>query len=473
MSEKHVKDLLSGYIDDALSNTERARVDAHIMKCDECGRELEALKKVSKAVSGLPKAELPQGFMRRLERRRREDEREALAPKAWLPPPARIAAFAATGAVVCLIFAHQVRYRLAPKVLPSAVSPAMERKLAKLDEMSDKDVRAKRKRLAAKRSWKGMLGDDEADSFAGGAGRGAPAPAKKAAPKPAPEPPAEPAPEVMSMGQPVAEKLKSGKRFSNEELQRMLEQQKREAGIRKIVPPPRESVDPWSEVPQRPLTTQEAKAVMQRLSAKVGAMNRAARARAAPTVPIGRGSTPRLLQGRARSRPLGVAAAPAAIPVSSTELAVSGPPGAGGARTVAGSKSLHILRDQETEARVQRPRKVYKVSRRWTSSKGGMGVDGGAVIRNPADWKDMWSKIRGHEALPAMDFAKEMAIAVFAKRSVSGHLTVTIDSVVEADDLVVVSYRLGAEPGKPGPTAPYDVVIVPSTNLQIVFEQLP
>ncbi len=71
MSAKHEKDRLSEYIDEELPAAEAARVREHLSKCAECKEELGALKHVAKAVSSLPKKELPPGFIARLHSRRR------------------------------------------------------------------------------------------------------------------------------------------------------------------------------------------------------------------------------------------------------------------------------------------------------------------------------------------------------------------------------------------------------------------
>ncbi|MEK7744013.1 MAG: zf-HC2 domain-containing protein, partial [Elusimicrobiota bacterium] len=107
---EHPKDSLSPYLDGALSEEERGRVDEHLRACADCAAHLEGLRSVSKLVSSLPKKPLPTGFLQRLNRR-------AAAPQEspftlWLPAgPARMAAFAATGILVSLIAYREVRFQ--------------------------------------------------------------------------------------------------------------------------------------------------------------------------------------------------------------------------------------------------------------------------------------------------------------------------------------------------------------------------
>lgn len=80
---EHVKELLSEYIDDKLTDADRRKVDSHLFACQDCRLELDELKAVTKMVGHLRSRPLPAGFMDRLERRRRQEERAGIVP-AWL-----------------------------------------------------------------------------------------------------------------------------------------------------------------------------------------------------------------------------------------------------------------------------------------------------------------------------------------------------------------------------------------------------
>lgn len=105
----HIRDLLSPYIDGALSAEERSRAEGHLSSCADCRRELSELRAASRMVASLPKAEPPPGFLARLERRRAGG-----AKPAWTPSPARLAAFAAAGIVVFIVVRQEKDLRRQP-----------------------------------------------------------------------------------------------------------------------------------------------------------------------------------------------------------------------------------------------------------------------------------------------------------------------------------------------------------------------
>ena len=99
-----IKGLLSPYLDDELDEETRAQVTEELEKSEELREELESLKRISQSVSSLPQKDLPAGFISRLKSRQRREAGSAGAPLAWMPTPWRLAAFAATGILVCLVF---------------------------------------------------------------------------------------------------------------------------------------------------------------------------------------------------------------------------------------------------------------------------------------------------------------------------------------------------------------------------------
>ncbi|MBI3289174.1 MAG: zf-HC2 domain-containing protein [Elusimicrobia bacterium] len=104
MNEK-ISELLSAYLDGALSAAERADVEAQLARSEEMRLELEALRAVSSAVKGLPRAKLPSGFMARLQARRASEQRSWT----FLSPAYRPAAFALSTAVVALMVWDRAR----------------------------------------------------------------------------------------------------------------------------------------------------------------------------------------------------------------------------------------------------------------------------------------------------------------------------------------------------------------------------
>lgn len=103
-----LREKLSAYLDGALASAERAAVEAQLAGSEDMRRELAALRAVSGAVKGLPKAKLPAGFMARLQARR---EKEQPSQRSWvfLPPAYRPVAFALSTAVVALVVWDKTR----------------------------------------------------------------------------------------------------------------------------------------------------------------------------------------------------------------------------------------------------------------------------------------------------------------------------------------------------------------------------
>jgi anti-sigma factor RsiW len=53
---------LSAYIDEALSEAKRARVEAHLRSCDDCARRLDELKQLVAELHALPRVAAPRSF---------------------------------------------------------------------------------------------------------------------------------------------------------------------------------------------------------------------------------------------------------------------------------------------------------------------------------------------------------------------------------------------------------------------------
>lgn len=66
MNCNELRDNLSLYIDDELSEEEKRLMDEHLKNCPECSKELEEYKKVIRILNELPDEEPPEGYCKRL-----------------------------------------------------------------------------------------------------------------------------------------------------------------------------------------------------------------------------------------------------------------------------------------------------------------------------------------------------------------------------------------------------------------------
>lgn len=480
MSAHPDKELLSAHADASAPASERGMLDEHLGSCADCRKEFAELKAVSKLVADLPQAELPVGFMARLGRRRREGE---AAPAAFTFPghsPWRLAGFAATGVLVCLVFFREVRYRLAPEMLgdgayseeDTGIKSSVSMGLADAD---DSAIAAARQAAVSRGAWNGV---SEAES--------APEP-QVAAPA---APPADERAQLLAMAKSVSggAPLGAAAATTNEELQARLEKEKELMGIQEIVPP---GAGPAANqnVPG-PLSKSEAMDYMRSMTRQLTRLNRDANAKKRPTVEIG-GGTPRIIGSADGSGPMGAAEA-------KKDIAKSKAADKGSLGMVRGSLRVDEpasfdpppLRRAEFSAQkvvaaapaaaaaapgmagraggASAPAKPIVPRGFWSSTQGGPGSDGGAVITDAEDWADLWRRIGRAEPLPAADFSKEMAVAVFAARDEENRRAVEVVSLVEEDGRLIIRYRLKDE-GVKSPSAPYHVVLAPKSELPYEF----
>lgn len=104
-----IREKLSAYLDSALPDLERKTLEEELSRSEEMRLELEALRAVSTAVKGLPKEQLPAGFMARLEARRAREDAPPAREYFILPPSYRPLAFALSTAVVALVVWDKTR----------------------------------------------------------------------------------------------------------------------------------------------------------------------------------------------------------------------------------------------------------------------------------------------------------------------------------------------------------------------------
>ncbi|MBI4056569.1 MAG: zf-HC2 domain-containing protein [Elusimicrobia bacterium] len=108
----HVKELLSPYLDKELSNEDGGIVETHLSHCQECTAALRELRATIQQVREIPAAPLPQGFMKRLEKKFEAGfSKPSFSP--WtFPGPWKVAALALTAVgVTFLVFKEKPRYQ--------------------------------------------------------------------------------------------------------------------------------------------------------------------------------------------------------------------------------------------------------------------------------------------------------------------------------------------------------------------------
>jgi hypothetical protein len=94
-------------------------------------------------------------------------------------------------------------------------------------------------------------------------------------------------------------------------------------------------------------------------------------------------------------------------------------------------------------------------------------IDGArqAVARSAAEWSTLWSQHAGDRARPAVDFNKEMVVAVFLGTRPTAGFSVEVVGAREEGTTLVVSYRESRpQPGAVAAqvlTSPFHVVAVP------------
>lgn len=96
----HVKHLISAYLDKDLSEKEVREVESHVAQCGACRQELEEIKNAVRLLQAEPKAELPAGYLQRLDQKYLKDGREKESASPFDFPYYKLAAFALTGLMV-------------------------------------------------------------------------------------------------------------------------------------------------------------------------------------------------------------------------------------------------------------------------------------------------------------------------------------------------------------------------------------
>jgi len=100
-----------------------------------------------------------------------------------------------------------------------------------------------------------------------------------------------------------------------------------------------------------------------------------------------------------------------------------------------------------------------------------------ASARTEAEWGAVWKKHNFDKPAPAVDFSKEMVVAVFMGSRPTAGFSVEIVSASPRDGKLLVTYR-EAQPA-PGSisaqvlTAPYHIAAIPKSTLPVAFEKQP
>jgi hypothetical protein len=111
------RERLTEFLDRQLAAPETSAAETHMSGCPGCRSEFEELKGVSKMIGSVGRQPLPAGFMQRLERRRRAQD-ETPAPSqsySFLPPGLpRYAAFALSSLIVAMVVVDKTKNMMAP-----------------------------------------------------------------------------------------------------------------------------------------------------------------------------------------------------------------------------------------------------------------------------------------------------------------------------------------------------------------------
>ncbi|MEK6542840.1 MAG: protease complex subunit PrcB family protein [Elusimicrobiota bacterium] len=116
-----------------------------------------------------------------------------------------------------------------------------------------------------------------------------------------------------------------------------------------------------------------------------------------------------------------------------------------------------------------------KPKTQWMSVMGGLPEAAELVIKDAQDWKSLWVRL-SQEELPAVDFSKQMLVAVFMGVKHTGGFSVAITDVVRRRDKLEVRYRSTSVP-KGGYviqafTSPYHIKLVLRTESPVVFKRV-
>jgi hypothetical protein len=116
-----------------------------------------------------------------------------------------------------------------------------------------------------------------------------------------------------------------------------------------------------------------------------------------------------------------------------------------------------------------------------SGSRSGVTSQQESVVRGPEEWQRLWQAHQGgavpQRPLPAVDFARELCISIFAGQRSTGGFAVMVEQVMESASGIEVSYRVTSPP--PGAivsqalTSPFQIIAVASRPGPVRFRRLP
>jgi hypothetical protein len=379
---ENVKPLLSPFLDGVLTGAEREEVGAHVALCVDCGRSVDSLKGLSRLLKSLGQAPLPAGFFAKLERKR-------YPPNVIQRAPVLFGSFAAA-CLVLMVVRNRASAPVSEPSLPMTAASSPSSKNVYL-EAAGKD---------------GPVNlDAPAKSSLGGAGAGAP------------------------MGAP--------KRYSNNELQQMLQEQTRREGM-KIA-----SKDDGDEDQPEPFMGRQMGVADTREQAE-----EAIRQIAAIRHDVERGA------GKKREVPIKGNTAPVFEQ-----------------RSISGGRSLV----DEAPA----PAAAPPAESVWNDGMSGAfsgGLEGTRTISDQKSWAETWKRL-SRKPLPSVDFKTHEIVAVFLGPRPTGGYEVQIRSIGDEGPALVVRWAERAPPPGQSPpegkTSPFALRVVPRTELPVRYEKVP
>ena len=100
-----------------------------------------------------------------------------------------------------------------------------------------------------------------------------------------------------------------------------------------------------------------------------------------------------------------------------------------------------------------------------------------AAAKTEPEWTALWKKHNFDKPAPAVDFSKEMVVAVFMGSRPTAGFSVEIVSAATRDGKVVVNYK-EAQPAPGGITAqvltaPFHIAAIAKSSLPVTFEKQP
>jgi hypothetical protein len=102
------------------------------------------------------------------------------------------------------------------------------------------------------------------------------------------------------------------------------------------------------------------------------------------------------------------------------------------------------------------------------------------VVRDAEGWRRLWQEHEavapGNRPLPAVDFSREVCIAIFAGQRPTGGFAVTVEEATESTSGLEVAYRVTGPPPdamvSQALTSPFQIVAIESLATPVRFRRL-